>query len=194
MELVNTISNLYAYLTVAGGIFVIVGIVALIVSKTKFKDSTHDLLQWIDKNSLLLIFIVSVLATLGSLFYSEVAGYEPCKLCWFQRIFMYPLALISGIALYFKDRAVKKYIMPMASIGLAIALYHYLLQIQKLIFPSFELPSNCGLVGYSAGCSNYFVLKLGYITIPMMAATAFAMIIVILIIQKKKSKIKEIFS
>jgi disulfide bond formation protein DsbB len=186
MTTIESISTLLVYLTAAGGILVTLTLLALILSKTKLKSSVEKPLAWIKDNPLLIAFIVSLIATSGSLFYSEIAQYTPCKLCWFERIFMYPLVLISGIALYTKDLAAKKYILGMSLIGALIALYHYGLQVYKIIFPNLEIPTNCGVVGYAPACSDYFLLKLGYITIPMMCLTAFVMIIIALSLNCKK--------
>lgn len=133
------------------------------------------ILTFLQKNSLFFAFAVSLIATLGSLFYSEIAHYEPCKLCWFQRIFMYPLPIILGLAIM---RNYKKEIILysrfLAAIGGAIALYHYYLQ-------RFGDPSvPCSAVGYSVSCAKVFLLTFGYITIPLMSATAFILILVLL--------------
>ena len=130
-------------------------------------------------NYLISVFIVALAATLGSLFYSEIAGYEPCKLCWFQRIFMYPQVFILGLALYKKDRAVASYSLLLSAVGAVIAVYHYLLQLD--IAPSFP----CSAVGYSVACSKVFVMNLGYITIPLMAFSAFVLLIILALINKK---------
>lgn len=134
--------------------------------------------EFIGKNGILLAFIVSVFAMLGSLFYSEIAGYEPCKLCWFQRIFMYPQTILLGIALWRKDFQIALCGLVLSAIGAIIAGYHYVMQIG--VVPS--LP--CSVVGYSVSCSQRFVLQFGYITIPMMALTAFLLIIIFLVFHK----------
>ena len=68
------------------------------------------------------------MATLGSLYFSEIRGFIPCELCWYQRILMYPLALILGISTFQNDSSAKKFVLPMAIIGWFISFYHYLLQ------------------------------------------------------------------
>ena len=136
-------------------------------------------LRFFKNNYLVLAFTVALTATSGSLFYSEIAGYEPCKLCWFQRIFMYPQVFILGLALYKKENLVAPYSLLLSLIGAAIALYHYLLQLN--IAPS--LP--CSAVGYSVACSKIFVMNFGYITIPFMAFSAFLLLIFLALIKKK---------
>lgn len=112
-------------------------------------------------------FTVSLIATLGSLFYSEVLGFEPCKLCWFQRILMYPQSVLYLVAYLSKKKDVFFYTLPLSVIGVVIASYHYLLQ--RGMSPL----TPCGTVGYSVSCSTTFVMEYGYITIPMQSLTAF---------------------
>jgi disulfide bond formation protein DsbB len=124
---------------------------------------------------------VALTSLFGSLYYSEIVGYEPCKLCWLQRIFIYPQVLILIIALYLKDNKAVHYILWMSLFALGIASYHYLGQ---LGFTSLE----CGLVGYSVSCAERFVMNFGYITIPMMALTAMVMNIVFSIVKLTNKK------
>lgn len=130
--------------------------------------------EMIRTHALPLAFTVALFATLGSLTYSEILGYEPCKLCWFQRIFMYPQALILGLALWGKHKGSKALLdtsLILSMIGAAVAFYHYLMQLG--IVPE----GSCGAVGYSVSCAQRFVMTFGYITIPMMALSAFLLII-----------------
>lgn len=83
------------------------------------------------ENSLIVIWTVSLVATLGSLYFSEVRGYEPCTLCWYQRILMYPIVLISGIALFQKNARIALTLAVFSIVGGSISLYHY--GIQKLV-------------------------------------------------------------
>jgi len=68
-------------------------------------------------------WLVSVLATLGSLYFSEIKGFIPCDLCWFQRIFMYPLVVILGIGTFQSDISVKKFVLPLSIVGGLISLF-----------------------------------------------------------------------
>lgn len=137
---------------------------------------------FVSKRAILFAFIVSLTATLGSLFYSEIAGYTPCKLCWFQRIFMYPQPILFAVAMWKKDKGIVKYALALSIIGGLIALYHYLLQVG--VVPN----GACGAVGYSVSCSQRFVMEFGYITIPMMSLTAFVYIITLLLASGKRRK------
>lgn len=145
------------------------------------KEMLSKIIKYLDKKEILFAFIISLTATAGSLYFSEIAGYTPCELCWYQRIFMYPQVLILGIAYYKKDRKIADYSLTLSIVGLLIAIYHYIVQFaDKNIAP-------CQVVGYSASCSDHFTLNFGYITIPMMALIAFAGMIVLMLFLKANS-------
>lgn len=131
-------------------------------------------------SNMLLYFswIISIVATIGSLYFSEIEGYVPCDLCWYQRIFMYPLLIILGIGTYFKDISVKRYVYPIAIIGSCISLYHYLHQ--KL--PGLVEIKSCK---YGVPCNLEYINEFGFITIPLLALTAFVTIIILLSISVK---------
>ena len=140
-------------------------------------------LSFISRRAIHVTFVASLLAMVGSLIYSDVIGYEPCKLCWYQRIFMYPLVLIFGIALWKKHEWIKPYGLVMAIIGALVAGFHYLGQIGWN-----PLGLECLAIGYSSSCSKNFVLEFGFITIPMMALSAFILIALSLAYSMKKDK------
>lgn len=120
---------------------------------------------------LYMAWIVSIIATLGSLYFSEIAGFIPCELCWYQRILMYPLVLILGVATFQNDPTAKKYVLPLAVIGWFISLNHYL--VQKV--PGFAEIKPCV---NGVPCSAQYINWLGFITIPLLAFTAFTLIII----------------
>ncbi|MBI4250324.1 disulfide bond formation protein B [Candidatus Uhrbacteria bacterium] len=124
------------------------------------------------------MFIIALIAMLGSLFYSEIAGYEPCKLCWLQRIFMYPQTILMALAIAWRTGVIANACGVLSGIGAFIAGYHYLLQVG--VVKGVE----CGAVGYSVACSKVFVMNYGYITIPLMAFSAFILIFLLSIIRK----------
>lgn len=121
------------------------------------------------ENILLFMWVVSLTATMGSLFFSEIRGYEPCELCWIQRIFMYPIVLILGIAYVQKNARIAVTTAIFSVIGGAISLYHY--GLQKVSFLSENAPA-CGRVS----CTGEYINILGFITIPFLALTAFILI------------------
>jgi Disulfide bond formation protein DsbB len=115
---------------------------------------------------------VAVVCMLGSLYYSEVAGFPPCRLCWYQRIAMYPLAVILPIAAWRRDVGVRWYRAPLAAAGGLIAVYHMLVE----RFPTLE----AGSCDPTNPCSIIWVEPLRYLTIPTMALSGFALILVLL--------------
>lgn len=120
---------------------------------------------------LLIIWTIALLATAGSLFYSEVRGYTPCELCWFQRILMYPLVIIYGVSLWKKNVDIALPGLILSGIGMLIALYHY--SLQKI--PS--LHSAGGLCG-DIPCNLQYVNFFGFLTIPFQSLVAFIIIFV----------------
>ncbi|MBB6283863.1 disulfide formation protein C [Geobacillus subterraneus] len=122
------------------------------------------------ENLLMAAWITSLVATLGSLYFSEVLGFIPCDLCWFQRIFMYPQVIILGIAIARKDFPAARYSLALSLVGGLISLYHYALQ--KIPFFQ-DYAISCGRVP----CTGQYMNWLGFITIPFLALTAFTMII-----------------
>lgn len=119
-------------------------------------------------------FGVAFAATAGSLFFSEYADFFPCRLCWFQRIFMYPLAIVLLVGALRKDtRAAVQYAFLMPIIGAGFSLYHLYIEAN----PEQE-SAGCKVGG--GGCSTKWIDEFGYITIPMLALTAFAAIGVLL--------------
>ena len=119
--------------------------------------------------SLYLAWAVSLTATAGSLFLSEVMGFIPCKLCWIQRIFMYPLVLLLGQAAYKGDYKIIPYALPLSVIGGSVSLYHYAQQ----IVPGLARVLPC--TG-DVPCHLDYLDWFGFITIPFLALIAFALI------------------
>ena len=164
---------LFSILTVIGQIIVAIALVVLFLSWKRKK--IHKLLEFDGRHAILFAFIVALISMTGSLVYSELVGYEPCKLCWFQRILMYPQVAILGIALLKRDKNAQDYCIALSVLGMMTAAYHYMLQIGAA--PAIS----CSAVGSSASCSQVFVMQLGYITIPMMSLTAFSMIFLFIV-------------
>ncbi|WP_202079697.1 disulfide oxidoreductase [Caldalkalibacillus salinus] len=124
------------------------------------------------ENALLISWVVALVSTLGSLFFSEVWQFIPCTLCWYQRIVMYPLVLILAVAVAKNDTRIAIYIWPLSLIGFMISLYHYLMQKTTL----FTNPDQaCGIVP----CTTEYINWFGFITIPFLALVAFSIITVI---------------
>ena len=121
------------------------------------------------ENSLLFMWVVSLVATLGSLYFSEIRGYIPCTMCWFQRIFMYPIVIITTVAVIQKNAKIAMTTAVFSIIGGCISLYHY--GVQKIDFLTESAPT-CGLVS----CTGQYINWIGFITIPFLALTAFILI------------------
>lgn len=130
------------------------------------------------ENLLLAASVVALVATLGSLYFSEILLYVPCELCWYQRILMYPLVVILGIAAVKKDAGIATYVLPLSIFGGAISFYHYL--VQKVDFIG-ENSVSCGVVP----CTGQYINWLGFITIPFLALIGFTLITIILFMVKK---------
>lgn len=129
--------------------------------------------------SLYLAWLVSLIATLGSLYFSEIRGFIPCELCWYQRILMYPLTLILGIGTFQNDPSVRRFVLPMAIIGWFVSLFHYLEQ---------KVPGFAPIKPCASGvpCSAEYINWLGFITIPFLALTAFTLISIFMFILKNQ--------
>lgn len=121
------------------------------------------------ENALLMIWVVSLVAMLGSLYFSEIRGYEPCTLCWYQRILMYPIVIIATVAYIQKNAKIALTTAVFSFIGAATSLYHF--SLQKLDFLQSTAPA-CGRVP----CTGQYINWLGFITIPFLALSAFVLI------------------
>lgn len=137
----------------------------------------------ISSTIMLLCFLLASTATLGSLFFSEVMQFVPCSMCWYQRIFMYPLVLIFLIGLLYPDDKSFKYSFPLVTVGLFFSIYHNLLMFK--IIPEKIVPCVQGVP-----CSTRY-LDMGFITIPFLSLIAFSLIFILLLIGKKGEKNEE---
>ena len=126
-------------------------------------------------------WVVALVATLGSLYFSEVADFVPCRLCWFQRIAMYPLAALLLVAALRRDaRGGALYALPFPIAGIPIAIYHLYLERNP------EAESASCKVG--APCSTRWIEELGYVTIPVLALTAFAAVLALLLLARARTR------
>ncbi|WP_066441260.1 disulfide oxidoreductase [Hydrogenibacillus schlegelii] len=119
------------------------------------------------QTALVLAWLVALAASSGSLFLSEVLRYLPCELCWYQRICMFPLALLLGIAAFRKDAGIVVYALPLSLIGGGVALYHVILQ---------KIPRKGGICAFGASCADDPLNAFGLVTIPMLSFVAFGLI------------------
>ena len=126
-------------------------------------------------------WLVATIATVGSLFFSEVMMFPPCVMCWYQRICMYPLVVILLVGLFPLDTTVTRYAMPLTLIGLFFAIYHNLLYYK--ILPVSVQPCSQGV-----SCTSDYINWFGFITIQFHSLVAFVMVLILLIIFKRKVK------
>ena len=116
--------------------------------------------------------MVAAVATLGSLYFSEIRNFIPCELCWYQRILMYPLVIMSIVGIVKKDEYLPNYVLPFSIIGMFVSTYHYGLQL--------GLWGDPGACSGGIACSARYINIGGFITIPLMALTAFTLITIIM--------------
>jgi disulfide bond formation protein DsbB len=119
-------------------------------------------------------WLVATTATLGALFMSEIMGFAPCVLCWWQRIFMFPLVLVLALGLFPFDAKVLRYALPLAVIGLLVAGFHVLLTIG--IIPETLAPCRDGIP-----CKTLQIEWFGFVTIPLLSFSAFLVLNLLLI-------------
>jgi disulfide bond formation protein DsbB len=168
-------SLFFALLTVGADVFVVT---ALVLRATR-SSLWRRLRAALAPNALWFAWIVATVATLGSLYLSEVAHFIPCTLCWYQRIGMYPLPVILGIAAFHRDLGIRRYVVPVAAVAGFISLYHY--QLER--FPG-QGESFCTV---QAPCTIVWIWRFHFISIPFMARSAFALIVTLLTLPKEKT-------
>lgn len=142
-----------------------------------------DAANLLGEKAIWMAWIVALVATVGSLIYSEIIHFPPCRLCWFQRIAMYPMAFVLLVGAIRREFQVKYYALPLALTGLGISIYHYM--IQRL--PSLE----SGACDPDNPCSAVFVDIFGFISIPFMAGAGFIVIAVLLGFYVNKNSVEQ---
>ncbi|MFZ2484772.1 MAG: disulfide bond formation protein B [Minisyncoccia bacterium] len=157
--MITTIQTFLPYGILASHVALVILFLALI-----FKNSWgRGIAGFVGRYSIPLGFLVALSAICGSLFYSELVGFEPCVLCWWQRLFIYPQALLFATALWKKKTDVFTYAVPLVTLSAIIAMYHeYVYMGGTSLLP-------CTALG--GACSKIYVMAFGYITIPMMSLT-----------------------
>ena len=128
---------------------------------------------------LFICWLTASISTLGSLFFSEIMKFTPCVLCWYQRIFLFPLVILFTIGLFSFDKSVVKFTLPLAVVGWATAFYHNLLY-------SGIIPENIQPCSQGVSCTEDYINLLGIFTIPMLSLISFSTIIVLLFILKRR--------
>lgn len=177
--MVQFLSFLTLLTDISLGIYLALWLLSKFIAKRELAKIHSRITTNLSKNALKIAFIISLTATGGSLYFSEVLHYTPCILCWYQRIFMYPQVIILGVALFKKIKNVYLYSIPLSLVGATISIYNYYLQLH----PNPLAP--CSSIGFSVSCSERFFTYYGYITIPWMALSAFTVIILIMVLLRK---------
>ncbi len=138
--------------------------------------------SYITENIAYIALMQAIISMLGSLYYSEVRGYIPCQLCWYQRILIYPIVVIIIVGLIRNDKKLYHYVLPLGIIGWLIAFYHVLLQ-NGIVS---ETSITCDI---TASCGSKYVNYFGFMSIPVMALIAFSVIIASMLVMKKSAQI-----
>jgi disulfide bond formation protein DsbB len=173
VDTVDTTLAALAILAQVAAVLVTVGIVAAAVSP-RARAALVGSWETLGHQATWLAWFVAAVATGGSLYLSEVADYVPCQLCWYQRIAMYPLAVILLVGALLRDRRVALYAAVFPVVGAAISAYHIYIEVN----PDKE-SATCRM---GVPCSTRWIDEFGYVTIPVMALSAFALIAVLMVV------------
>lgn len=176
MDHVDVANTFFTLLTLAANAAVVIALLlalAALVSPAarRFGGTVVDA---VGPSARLLAWVVATVATLGSLYYSEIANFVPCRLCWYQRICMYPLAVILLVGLVLRDHRVRLYAAPFVVVGAPLSLYHWLLE--RGVFTE---STACSA---TAPCSVPWFEELGYVTLAFMAMSGFLLIGTLLLV------------
>jgi disulfide bond formation protein DsbB len=117
-----------------------------------------------------LAFLVAAVATGGSLFFSEIAGFVPCELCWYQRVCMFPLSILTLLIALADDYRAARYLLPLPLAGACVAVYQLLIEHGVV-----RQPQSCSLSA-PGGCATKWINEFGYVTIPALTLTGFLLV------------------
>jgi disulfide bond formation protein DsbB len=171
MNFVSLLNTSVSIGTIAFQIVFVILLGSLVLKRT-------TVLNWISNYSNHLVFFLSLIVLIGSMMYSTVIGYPPCDLCWYQRIALYPLVLISGYELFKKTNMLAPLGIMFSAIGTIVALYHNI----GFWTNSSTLPCSSGI-----SCLTQYVNEFNYVTIPLMSLTLGALITLILAIRLRRN-------
>src|SRR5919197_4426540 len=155
---------------VLGGLLILIGLAALLGARGPLRALRDALWGY----ELWAAFVVAAVATGGSLFFSEIAHFIPCELCWFQRICMYPLSITTLVAALTGDHRVARYLLPLPLVGAGVSVYHLLVENGVV-----EQAKAC-LASAPGGCATKWINEFGYMTIPTLALSGFVLLIAFL--------------
>lgn len=174
----ETVTLFLALLAVVAEVAVVVAVALAVGARfsPRLRRVAERVRAEVGPQALAMAAVVAVVCTLGSLYLSEVAGFTPCRLCWFQRFAMYPLAIVLTIAAAMRFHRIRLYAVALAALGSAVSIFHLLVE----RYPNLET-SSCDPAN---PCSIIWIERFGYLTIPGMALSGFALIIVFLTIAR----------
>jgi hypothetical protein len=174
---VDVVERFYALLAIAAiaGIVVLWGLRLLAISSDRAFDAYSALARLIGPRANVAAWIIAVLATAGSLYFSEVAKFTPCTLCWYQRIAMYPFVVLLGVAALRRDDRPPTGASTLAAVGALIAAYHVALE----WIPSLD----SGACSAAVPCTFVWFRVFGVISLPMLALTAFLLILTLTLVR-----------
>ena len=175
-EAVELFSAILALATLAGGIVTL----AALALENRMTWTSAWLTQ-VRASGLWIICLITTGAMVGSLYFSESVGFAPCKLCWYQRIAIYSIAIISFVAALRNDKNIARYTIVLAPIGLVVSTYHYLLE----WFPTLET-NVCSL---DVPCTAVWFRELGFVTLCFMAGCAFITVMAVSLAVMREQKI-----
>lgn len=175
-EAFELFSAILALATLAAGI---ITLAALVFEKSM--SWTSGWLTQVRANGLWIICMITTGAMVGSLYFSEKVGFAPCKLCWYQRIAMFSIAIISFVAALRNDKNIARYTIVLAPLGLIVSTYHYLLE----WFPTLET-NVCSL---DVPCTAVWFREIGFVTLCFMAGCAFITVIAVSLAIIREQKI-----
>jgi disulfide bond formation protein DsbB len=153
-------------------IMILVGLLALVGVRGPLNAIRRLLWGW----ELWAAFVVAAIATGGSLFFSQIANFPPCELCWFQRICMYPLSILTLEMAWRNDNRAARYLFPLPIVGACVSIYHLLIENSVI-----KEPNQC-LQSAPGGCAVKWINEFGYMTIPTLALTGFLLLIGFLVL------------
>jgi disulfide bond formation protein DsbB len=183
---VPTMSLFFALLAVVAEVVVLAALVLWIGGR--FSDGLaragRSARESLGQGGLWLAWVVALTCTLGSLYLSEVAHFIPCKLCWYQRIAMYPLAVLLLVAAIKHSTEIARATLPLIAIGASISVYHYLLE----RFPSMSGAATCDP---TAPCTIVWIWRFHYLSIPAMALSGFLLIATLILATPREHRPEE---
>jgi len=165
-------------LGVIGQVLIALGIVVGLLALAGVRGPLDGLRNLLWGYELWGAFVVAAIATGGSLFYSQIAGFIPCEFCWFQRLLMYPLSILTLLIAARGDNRAARYLLPLPIVGAGTSIWHMLIEYGVIG------ESHSCLVSAPGGCGTNWIANdgFGYLTIPTLALTAFLLLIGFLVL------------